>query len=185
MKYQEYLIKLNELFILEHELVLIYKNEVDSLAEEMPFVIKEKDYYKINLAYQRFTGLEMFYKNRKKAKLQHIDKSKLSVKQTLLIIKNLVDTLFVRIICLEEMKKTFDSKLKAKAVVKQTTKAMNHFKKVYLQVRALTEELNLTYNDDLSMMNFGLNLIDDKPIDLINFDKVLISNEWIKILEDY
>ena len=34
-------------------------------------------------------------------------------------------------------------------------------------------------------MNFGLNLIDDKPIDLINFDKVLISKEWIKMLEDY
>ena len=98
----------------------------------MPFVIKEKDYYKINLAYQRFTRLEMFYKNRKKTKLEDIDKSKLSIKRTLLIIKNLVDTLFARIIFLEEMKKTFDSKLKAKAVVKQTTKAMNHFKKVYL-----------------------------------------------------
>ena len=185
MKYEEYLTKLNELFTLDHELILIYKNEVDSPGEEMPFVIKEKDYYKINLAYQRFTRLEMFYKNRKKTKLEDIDKSKLSIKQTLLIIKNLIDTLFVRIKCLEEMKKTFDSKLKAKAVVKQTTKAMNHFKKVYLQVKALTKELNLTYNDDLIMMNFGLNLIDDKPIDSINFDKVLISNEWIKMLEDY
>ena len=106
-----------------------------------------------------------------------INKDKLSIKKTLLIIKNLVDARLCCLICLERIKNNLDKKAQTKQIVKKINNGIEHFKEVYLQLRALTAELNLNYNDDLSNMTFGLNLIDDKSIDLIDFNKILISKE--------
>ena len=46
-------------------------------------------------------------------------------------------------------------------------------KSIYL----LTKKLNITYSDDFSDMQFGLNLIDDKDINAIDFSKVLIPSK--------
>lgn len=183
MKYQEYLTQLNKLFELNHQLIQIYNNEITLVADKLYDKIgKNYEFYDYWITFYK---LDYFYFDRLESKLEKVDQSKLSIKKALLITKNLVDTDFAKILCLKNIKKELNEKIKNTLLVKNLTKGLNHFMTGYLQLRKLAEQLNLNYNDDLSNMTFGLNLIEDKSIDLIDFNKLLISNDWIKLLNDY
>lgn len=185
MKYEQYLNNLQTLLCLDHEFITIYKKKVQPFSFKILFMIKEKNYEHLKIFLNGFIVCDLFHKSYYKAKLNDSNKNKWSIKQTLLIVKKLTDSLLICTFCLDQIKHTFNKQLKARPMLKALTYGIAHCKKIYHKIDELTQWLNLTYNDDLSNMNFGLNLIDDKSIDLIDFNKVLISNDWIKMLEDY
>ena len=182
MKYQEYLTKLNELFSLEHKLILIYNKELALLAFD--FYTKSKNSISDIFEWMNYRGIENIYAHeREEVKTNNLNQ--LSIMQALLIAQKLVSLNAAKVYHLQKIKEQVPKKLAESALVKKLSTVMNNFNNVYAQQKALTNQLNLTFTNNETNLTFDLNLIDDQPIDSVDFNKVLINPEWVKMLKDY
>ena len=177
MTYQEYLTKLDELFKLEYKLICINADEVIEYAALFISISKQSKDQKIQETELIYENLIYKYEEVLAKQFDEIDKNTLSIKQTLFVMKKLIDLLYASIICLQIMVKPIERKLKQTTRYKSFVKALTHYEQVYKKVDLLTKKLNITYSDDFSDMQFGLNLIVDKDINAIDFSKVLIPSK--------
>lgn len=121
-----------------------------------------------------YRGVENIYaREREEAKTNDFDQ--LSITQALLIAQKLVSLNAAKVYHLQKIKEQVPKKLAESALVKKLSTVMNNFNNVYAQQKALTNQLNLTFTNNETNVTFDLNLIDDQPIDSIDFNKALID----------
>lgn len=63
-------------------------------------------------------------------------------------------------------------------------KAINNFNDYYSRLKFCTQLLNITYNEDYTKISFDLHFIDDKSVNDIDLDKVLIPDNFELTFED-
>lgn len=184
MTYQSYVDKLHDLLNFQWKLVSIQQDEVFLFAEDFLRRIKRKDLEKIGDIKSNYLQLINSYADAIKEKLYNIDRKNLSIKKILPIMQGFAETLFTSIDCLQVMIDNVNKDLRYNPITLNLIKAINNFNDYYSRLKFCTQLLNITYNEDYTKISFDLHFIDDKSVNDIDLDKVLIPDNFEFTFED-
>ena len=176
MTYEEYLNKLDELFLAQYISIGIFFKEIAPHIDNFFGMLSEKDMQKINLYYNSFYMYLDMYVKIVEDKLVKANLKKLSIKETVKIMEELVTLINQCVYLLEAIKEDIDQKLSTKEIFKTLTEGINHDFTAFENVEKLTKELKISYQTN-GNVKFGLNLISDATEHQTDFAKVLISND--------
>ena len=183
MKYKEYLDKLDELFLAQYDLIGINNDEICGQLESFLDILDKKDWKKFQNDFTAYQELIKLYENVVVKEIDSVpDKNQLSIKKTLLIIKQLVQLLYGSVMILKDVINEINSTLKTKTAFKKMKHGIDHYLEIYDKAQQLIKELNIQYSEDITNMQFDLSLITDKVQDSLDFDKILIPYNWVFLL---
>lgn len=182
MKYQQYLDKLFTLFEMQSKLICTNFSQIINFVSILWIEIKKDDWTKINHEIDAYENMLELYYDVLKQELVYVNKNKLSIKKTLLATSKMVMIVYTAVYILQTLTQKISQTFKRRTFFKEFIQEINNFLQAYNQLQVFIKELNITYNEDISNIQFGAILIDDKDFPSIDLDKVLIPNKWKVIL---